>query len=102
MKVCIPFKEKFKQPLLDGTKKWTTRSHAYGKIGDVFDAFGATFVLDNVEWMRLGDVGAHWRDEGCTSLEDFIATWCKIHPGKGYNPESVYCVHIFHKETSQT
>lgn len=100
MKVFIPFKERFKEPLLDGTKTWTTRSHSYGKVGDSFEAFDATFVLEKVEWMELENAGAHWREEGCSSLEDFIKTWCEIHPKIGFNPNSIYCVHIFRKEST--
>lgn len=98
MKVSIPFKERFKEPLLTGTKTWTTRTRQYGKKGDTFEAFGATFILDEVGWKRLREVGKHWKEEGCNSLENLIEVWCEIHPKIGYNPNALFCVHIFHEE----
>ncbi len=95
--VWLPFNPIFEKPLLSGSKTWTTRSRAHGKVGDTFTAFGATFVLDEVEWGKLRDSADHFKDEGFTTKDDFIEFWCKIHPRIGYAPDRMYCVHKFHR-----
>jgi hypothetical protein len=94
--IYLPFNAIFEKPLLSKSKTWTTRSRAHGKKGDTFKAFGATFVLDEVEWGKLGDSADHFKDEGFTTKDDFIDFWCKIHPRIGYAPDRMYCVHKFH------
>ena len=99
MKVKIPFYARFKEPLLNGTKTWTSRTKRYGKIGDTFDAFGATFAITDIKHWHLSFVTNHWKEEGCESREDFIQLWQKIHPRKGYDPYQQVYVHIFRRMT---
>lgn len=95
MKVEIPFKRRFKQVLLDGTKIWTSRTKRYGKRGDTFEIFGAEFLIECVEPRSLGNIAEHWKEEGCESKGDFIEVWRKIHRCRGYVPTQRVYVHIF-------
>jgi len=96
VEVKIPFKERFREVLLDGTKTWTSRTRRMGKMGDTFDAFGATFEIERVERRTLGNIRYHhWKEEGCKSSTDFFEVWEQIHPRKGYIPSQLVWVHIF-------
>lgn len=97
MKVKISFLERFKDPLLSGEKTWTSRTKRYGKVGDTFDAFGATFEIQKVERSPLYYVASNFEEEGCKSFEDFVELWSKIHYRKGYVPSQVVWVHVFKK-----
>lgn len=94
-RVKIPFYARFKEPLLDGTKTWTSRTKWYGEIGDTFEAFGHEFVITRRFQMTLSRVAIFWREEGCKSREDFVELWKKIHPRKGFDPKWVVNVHVF-------
>ena len=99
MKVKIPFKPRFKEPMLDGTKTWTSRTRRYGHKGDTFDAFGATFeIVEEPEKCTLRDIMYnHWKEEGCKSTTDFFEVWEEIHPRKGFVPSQLVWAHIFGK-----
>jgi len=97
--VKIPFKARFKEPLLDGTKTWTSRTRRLGNVGDTFDAFGHEFEILKVEHRMLKNVAFHWREEGCSSREDFVEVWKQIHPRKGYDPQQIVKVHVFRRIT---
>jgi len=56
MKVTIPFKPRFKAPLINGTKTWTSRTKRYGNPGDTFEVFDQEFLIEKVERRTLGDV----------------------------------------------
>ncbi len=95
MRVKIPFYERFRDPLLNGTKTWTSRTRRYGKPDDVFLAFGASFKILSITKKPLSEVADHWREEGCTSIEDFIVLWKKIHYRVGFLPKQMVYVHTF-------
>lgn len=95
--IKLPFKSRFKKPLLSGQKTWTARTRRLGKKGDVFHAFGHEFEIERVERRTLEDVADHWREEGCDSKDDFVEVWKKIHPRKGYVPTQRVYVHIFRR-----
>ena len=99
MEVTIPFKDRFRDPMLNGIKVMTCRPRAMGKAGDTFTAFGSRFELRAVENnKRLGAIVAFfWREEGCESEEDFIAVWQSIHPRKGYDPDQQVVAHFFQR-----
>ena len=97
MKVKIPFKARFEDPLLEGTKTLTSRTKPMGKIGDTFEAFGAEFVITDVFKSALYIVSNFWDREGCSSKEDFVEVWNQIHPRKGFVPMQVVWVHVFEK-----
>ena len=97
--VKIPFMERFREPMLNGTKTVTSRTKKYGVKGDWFRVFGAKFVIDRVDSKPLGYVAAVlWEPEGAISNEEFIEIWGKIHPRKGWLPSQMVYVHLFHKE----
>ena len=100
MKVNIPFYPRFKDPMLNDIKVLTSRTRAMGKKGDTFDAFGATFEIDWVMSVDLGEVAEHWREEGCSSRQDFVGVWKMIHPRKGFDEETQVFAHHFHKVAS--
>jgi len=95
--IWIPFKIRFKEPLLNDTKTWTSRTKRYGKVGDTFSIFGATFEILEIVKMTLEEVANNWKKEGCESKKDFIEIWEEIHPIKGFIPTQRVFVHIFKK-----
>lgn len=95
--IQIPFLPRFREPMLNGQKTWTSRTKKYGKVGDTFEAFGATFKIENISQQSLGFVASHWFNEGCQNKEDFIDVWRKIHPRKVMRSETWVWVHIFAK-----
>jgi hypothetical protein len=98
MKVYIPFMERFREPLLNGTKTWTSRTKRYGQMGDSFEAFGATFEILTVEKKTLEEILNHWREEGLDSFSDALITWRKIHPIRKLDFLEQFWTHIFKKE----
>ena len=95
MEVHIPFKSRFHEVMLDGTKTWTSRTRKYGHKGDTFDAFGATFEIVKVERRTLKDVGYHFKEEGFSCWKDFYDCWVQIHRRKGWQLEQRVYVHVF-------
>ena len=96
MNIKLPFKEDFKERMLSGRKTCTSRNKIYGKAGDTFEAFGATFEITDVERHSLRTVA--WRfyyDEGFSSPEEFTVCWKKIHPRKGFIASQLVWVHWF-------
>jgi hypothetical protein len=93
--VKIPFKPYFKEPLLNGVKTCTARTKRMGEPGDTFMAFGASFELVSVEEVRLYEVASLWKEEGCTSEEDFKGIWETIHPRTGYSEYHIVKLHRF-------
>lgn len=102
MIVKIPFLERFREPMLNGIKTMTSRTKKYGEKGDWFDAFGATFRIDLVEKSLFQTIAnIHWKDEGCSSYEDFLAVWKQIHPRREIKDCDEFWVHSFHKVGSR-
>jgi hypothetical protein len=102
MKVKMPFLQRFKEPLLNGTKIWTSRSKIMGKPGDTFDAFGAEFLITSVSTcIPLHEVAEHWIEEGCSSFDDFVRVWEQIHPRKGFDPDTEVVTHTFRLVSSK-
>lgn len=98
MKVAIPFQDDFRGRMLQGLKVVTSRTRRYGKQGDTFDAFGATFTFRYVMRCPLELVALLlYRAEGFTSSEDFIQCWQRLHPRKGYQADQIVYVHYFTK-----
>ncbi len=98
MKVGIPFKSRFREALLDGTKNVTSRTRKMAAPGDMFTAFGGEFRLDALWKCPLKKVaGELWKREGAVSEKDFKEIWEDIHPLKGFDPEQVVWVHEFHR-----
>jgi uncharacterized protein YqfB (UPF0267 family) len=94
--VRIPFLPKFREPMLADIKTVTSRTKTYGRTGDTFPAFGATFEILDVLTVLLGEVAEEWyKEEGFKTPEEFIQCWWEIHPKKGYDPEQPVRLHIF-------
>ena len=100
MKVKIPFLKRFREPMLNGTKIMTSRTKIYGVKGDTFEAFDATFEIDDERLMQLWEICNHYQDEGCSSMEEFVALWKKLHPRKVAKPYDWFYAHFFHKVNS--
>ena len=49
MKVEIPFEAHWQNKMLNGIKTCTSRTKRYGKEGDIFEVFDATFEIARVE-----------------------------------------------------
>lgn len=96
----MPFLDEFKERLLVGRKTATTRSKRYGKPGDLFTAFGATFRLKRVSPLSLNDIaGIYYWEEGFEHPHDFIEVWKHIHPRKGWTPDEMRFLHEFERVT---
>ena len=93
--IHIPFKERFREPMLNGTKTMTSRTKIYGGTGDWFNAFGATFALTSVDAVPLKIIELQWKAEGCSSKEDFQQVWREIHPRRELDPHELFFVHRF-------
>lgn len=96
-RVRIPFKARFREPMLNGTKIYTVRTKRMGEPSDTFVAFGATFWILHVSEAQLFEVAALWQEEGCMSKEDFIAVWKEIHPVTGYHDYQYVYLHEFRR-----
>lgn len=98
MEVKIPFKEQFRDVMVNGTKTMTCRTKQYGKRGDTFPAFGQAFEILKVERRTLEDVQEnYWREEGCTSPEHFEKVWISLHIRKGFKAMQRVYAHIFRR-----
>ena len=95
MQVEIPFKERFREPMINGIKTMTSRTKIYGQAGDWFNAFGKTFVLTSVVARHFDFIVDHWKEEGCNSKMDFLEVWRGIHPRKALNMQDVFFTHTF-------
>lgn len=77
----LSFYPRFHDSIRQGIKTHTLRSKAYGEAGDVVpSSVGALRLIAVTEatpaWVRDN----LWREEGCSSPEDFEAVWLQIHP----------------------
>lgn len=97
VKVHIPFKPRFKDPMLQGVKTWTSRTQKYGKPGDTFEVFDHEFEILKIERRTLADVAEHYKEEGCSCWSDFVDVWNSIHRGRGFNPWQRVYVHVFRR-----
>lgn len=95
MQIVIPFKERFREPMISGVKDMTSRTACYGRVGDYFNAFGHTFVLTSVVERHFDFIVENWKAEGCSSKEDFLAVWRDIHPRRALNMKAKFWVHKF-------
>jgi hypothetical protein len=96
MTVTIPFRAEFKEAMLDSRKTATSRTRQYGKRGDQFEAFGAPFVILQVQKLTLREIADKWFEaEGVESPKAFEAKWAEIHPDKGFIPEQEVFLHLF-------
>lgn len=85
----IPFKPRFHDFILNGSKTETRRSPGWVRtigglrVGDVVKAnFGAALRIMEVREERLGDITPESvKAEGCQDLSDFKKVWDQIHPG---------------------
>lgn len=97
--VRIPFLPIFKDTMLSGIKTCTSRTRRYGQPGDKFEAWGEIFEIREIERLLLSTVrDKFYRHEGFTSPDEFVAVWTKLHPIKGFDPESAVYLHSFRKE----
>jgi len=98
--VEIPFKDKFKEPMLSGVKIMTARTRKMAEPQERFFAFGSFFQINAVYKIPLALVAnVLWKLEGCHSANDFISTWREIHPRKGYDGEQLIYLHTFKRIT---
>jgi len=96
MLIEIPFQGYWQEAMLEGRKTATTRTKPYGKTGDTFAAFGVIFRIKTVALIRLGTVAKyHYKEEGCTSPEEFEAIWRRLHPIKGFIGSQEVWIHTF-------
>jgi len=97
IEVKIPFMDEFKEVMLMGTKRQTARNKRYCQAGDVFHIFGAMFTVTRVYKCDLATVALAYEAEGCTSEEDFIGVWVRLHKRLGWTPDKEVYVHEFER-----
>lgn len=96
--ICLPFKERFRKPLLNGIKTCTSRTRKWGQAGDIFEAFGQKFLIEDIQCHPLSQVRDDlWQAEGCESEMDFEQAWNQIHPRRKFQPSQWVIVHFFKK-----
>ena len=96
--VHLPFLLQFKDDMLAGRKRATSRTNKYGEVGDEFVAFGARFRFALVQKVELGWVAYHAHNkEGFRLPSEFIAVWEKIHPCAGYIAAQKVWYHEFER-----
>ena len=94
--IDIPFRDDFKEAMLSGKKTCTTRSKKYGKPGDIFRKFGATFLIQDVTQANLAFVAKFlYKLEGLSSSDEFKRVWKELHPRNGFEPKAVKYAHFF-------
>ena len=93
----LPFKERFRHPILAGRKVCTARTKRYGEPGDVLrTSFGFYVLLEKVCQHTLRDVRDNfWAFEGLASPGEFEAIWKEIHPGRGFDAGQTVWLHTF-------
>lgn len=93
----MPFLERMEEAARRGEKTTTARTKRYGRPGDlVATRNGLLLRFTEVEKVRLDVVRDHyWRDEGCSSSEDFEQVWNGIHPLRGFVPDQMVWLHRF-------
>ena len=96
--VHLPFKHQFKDLLLSGQKTCTSRTHAWGQVGDKFQAFDAVFEITGIEMKTLHDVATQlYKEEGFITPGEFVSIWNEIHTNMGFLPKQKVFVHHFRK-----
>jgi len=92
----IKFHPIFGRLLLSGAKTCTSRSKQLADKGDTFSAFGATFLVYNVQQTRLGAVRARlFAEEGAISPEHFEKVYRSVGRYRPFDPEKQVWVHFF-------
>ena len=92
--INLPFRKQFELPMLNGQKVCTTRTKIYGKVGDEFLAFGASF-----EFVAICSSVAMWvgnylyKEEGFEQPGEFHKLWEKLHPR--LRRDAIVFVHFF-------
>ncbi len=96
--IVLPFLDRFREPLLSGTKTCTSRRVRLAKEGDEFLAFGVWFKVVSVEQAALGYVASIlFKEEGVDSPADFIEVWRQLHPSNGFKPHQIVWLHRFER-----
>ncbi|KKK50918.1 hypothetical protein LCGC14_3120210 [marine sediment metagenome] len=95
-RIQVPFLEEFRERMLDGRKTATTRTKRFGKVGDVFDAFGELFWISDVQAVKLFDVAdLEFSAEGFEDPDAFLEVWDRLHPRVKHNLDRVVYLHRF-------
>jgi hypothetical protein len=96
--VPAKFRPYFRNAMLDGTKTMTSRTRALGKVGDQFEAFGATFEFTHIMRMELRFVVSDcFEQEGCKSVQELMSIWKDIHQKRGFVPADIVWAHCFRR-----
>lgn len=94
--VEIPFREDMRQAIIYGGKSCTTRTKAYGAVGDCFKVENLVLEITAVDRVLLGYVARHkYKQEGFKDSVSFIEAWEQLHPRKGFVAEQFVWLHEF-------
>ena len=92
----LPFRPEIEEPIRSGQKTMTTRTRRYGRLGDTLDTPFGPVRLTGLLYRPLANVRDNfWRAEGVGSAEEFVETWVRLHPRKGFVPEQLVWLHEF-------
>jgi len=79
----LVFDDRYRDSLLNGSKTATIRGRKKGDVGDVFEAFGATFKIVGIICCPVDIAKSIWKYDGFNSEKDFLDTIKKYYPEKG-------------------
>lgn len=93
----IPFLPMFKRAILSGAKTCTARTRKYGEVGDDLRTpwAGVKLRIIGLSKVPLWAVENRYRDEGCSSPEEFVRIWKTIHPRNPYDRDMEVWLHEF-------
>lgn len=94
----IPFSSKMNQAVREGRKVCTSRSKKYGDPGDLFHSedFALYRLVDVQQWRLRAIKSELYRQEGCSSPEEFEQVWRSLHRGH-FSADKGYFVHWFQR-----
>lgn len=83
----LPFLAEFEEAIRSGRKTATSRPRRYGQAGDIVKTRFGYVRIRSCTRMSLAEIrDRHWREEGCSSPEQFEAVWRRLHPRSGFVP----------------
>ena len=96
MPILLPFHERFRPSILEGTMTMTPRRRAYGRAGDVLATPVGRVRLVDVRRIILEDFASrYWLQAGARSPRDFADAWAELNPDRGFVPREEVWLHEF-------
>ena len=82
--------------IVAGVKTATSRTHRYGRVGDLLRIAGGYVRLTSVTDEALSDAAdAHFAAEGFATREALVKEWVRLHPRSGFVAYQRVYHHVF-------